>query len=78
LKTLDEVPPKGYAKWNGGLLAERLGDISESQIWRVLRKYRIHLQRNHSWCVSTDPEFAPKAADIIGLYLKPDENAVVL
>jgi transposase len=28
--------------------------------------------------VSTDPEFAPKAADIVGLYLAPPENAVVL
>ncbi len=28
--------------------------------------------------MSTDPEFAPKAADIVGLYLAPPENAVVL
>jgi transposase len=28
--------------------------------------------------VSTDPEFARKAADIVGLYLDPPENAVVL
>src|SRR5262249_56644933 len=28
--------------------------------------------------VSTDPEFAPKAADIIGLYLNPPDNALVL
>ena len=31
-----------------------------------------------SWCVSTDPEFAQKAADIVGLYLDPPRNAVVL
>jgi transposase len=78
LQALDTPPPKGFAKWNGGLLARHLGDIGPSQVWRVLRKHKIHLQRNHSWCVSTDPEFAPKAADIVGLYLKPEENAVVL
>ena len=31
-----------------------------------------------SWCVSTDPEFVAKAADIVGLYLHPPENAIVL
>jgi len=44
----------------------------------VLRSYGIHLQRRRSWCVSTDPEFSAKAADIVGLYLDPPENAVVL
>ena len=28
--------------------------------------------------MSTDPEFAPKAADIVGLYLSPPENAIVI
>jgi len=28
--------------------------------------------------VSTDPEFAPKAADVVGLYLNPPENALVI
>jgi hypothetical protein len=44
----------------------------------VLKKYAIHLQRRRFWCISTDPEFTPKAADIIGLYLDPPDNAVVL
>ncbi len=78
LAKLDEPPPKGYAKWNGGLLAEALGDVSEDHIWRVLRKHDISLQRKHSWCISTDPEFTTKAADIVGLYLDPPEKAIVL
>jgi len=41
-------------------------------------RHGIHLQRRRSWCVSTDPEFARKAADIVGLYLDPPENALVL
>lgn len=47
-------------------------------MWRILRRLGISLQRRRRWCVSTDPEFARKAADIIGLYLEPPENAVVL
>jgi len=60
------------------LLAAALQDISDHQIWRVLRKHGISLQRRRSWCVSTDPCFAQKAADVVGLYLNPPENAIVL
>ena len=78
LEKLDEAPPAGYQKWNGPLLAEALGDVSDDQIWRVLRRHGIQLQRRRSWCVSTDPAFAAKAADVVGLYLDPPVNAVVL
>jgi len=44
----------------------------------VLREHEISLARRRSWCISTDPGFAPKAADIVGLYLQPPENALVL
>ncbi len=63
--------PAGY--WR-----RRSGDVSDDQVWRVLRKHDICLQRRRSWCISTDPEFGPKAADIVGLYLNPPENALVL
>lgn len=78
LCALDEAPPKGYARWNGRLLSRRLKDVSEHQIWRVLREQGISLERRRSWCISTDPYFAQKAADVVGLYLDPPENAVVL
>lgn len=78
LQLLDQEPPPGYAEWNGRLLAEALGDVSPDYVWEVLRRYGISLQRSHSWCVSTDPEFAAKAADLTGLYLDPPENAIVL
>ena len=55
-----------------------LKDISDHQIWRVLRKHGISLERRHSWCISTDPCFAQKAADVVGLYLNPPEHALVL
>ena len=78
LTMLDQPPPEGYGTWSGALLAEALGDVSDDQVWRVLRKHEICLQRRRSWCISTDPEFGPKAADIVGLYLSPPENALVL
>ena len=54
LAKLDEVLLEGYITWTGGLVAKALGDVSPSHVWRVLRKYGIHLQRRRSWCVSTD------------------------
>ena len=78
LKALDEAPPAGYSRWNGRLLAQGLGDVSQHQVWRVMRKHNLHLERRQSWCVSTDPEFSRKAADLVGLYLIPPENALVL
>jgi len=77
LQTLDEPSPKGYACWDGPLVAKHL-KISPDYVWRILRKYGISLARRRSWCISTDPEFAAKAAAIIGLYLNPPENAIVL
>jgi len=43
-----------------------------------LSQQGIQLARRRRWCISTDPAFAAKAADIIGIYLHPPENAVVL
>lgn len=77
LAKLDEPPPSGWARWNGRLLAEALG-LHPRYVWRVLAKHDIRLERRRSWCVSTDPEFGPKAAEIVGLYLAPPENAVVI
>ena len=75
LAQLDQPPPSGYASWSGRLLARALGKVSARQVWRVLARHRISLQRRRSWCVSTDPEFDAKAADVVGLYLDPPENA---
>ena len=78
LAMLDRAPPEGHATWAGELLAEALGDVSKHQVWRVLKRQGISLRRRRSWCISTDPEFARKAADVVGLYLDPPQNAVVL
>jgi transposase len=63
--------------WDGRAVAESLGARVHA-VWRVLRKEGIYLQRQRTWCVSTDPEFATKAAGVVGLYLNPPLNALVL
>jgi len=77
LKTLELSPPAGQAQWDGPAVAKHL-KASVHAVWRLLRKEAICLSRQRSWCVSTDPEFATKAATIVGLYLNPPENALVL
>ena len=77
LALLEQSPPKGLSHWDGPAVASTLG-ASVHAVWRALRKEGIYLQRLRTWCVSTDPEFAPKAADVIGLYLNPPLNALVL
>ena len=77
-EVLDGLPPAGFARWNGPLIAEALGDVDVQYVWRSLRKQKIDLSGRKSWCESTDPEFAAKAADVVGLYMAPPRNAVVL
>jgi len=77
LNALELPPPLGQARWDGPAVAKHL-DTSVHAVWRLLRKEGICLSRQRSWCVSTDPEFIPKAADIVGLYLDPPENALVI
>jgi hypothetical protein len=78
LAQLDAAPPAGYGRWTAPLLAEALGDVHEQYFWRFLRAQKIDLAGRKSWCVSSDPEFAAKAADVVGLYMASPENAVVL
>jgi transposase len=77
LATLEQPPPAGQATWDGPALARAVGG-SVHAVWRVLRREGICLQRQRSWCVSTDPQFVPKAADIVGLYVNPPEKALVI
>lgn len=77
LRLLEQPPPPGMSHWDGPAVAEKL-NASVYAVWRILRREGIYLQRLRSWCVSTDKEFAPKAAEIVGLYLNPPVNAMVL
>src|SRR6185312_7356381 len=78
LKLLDKPPPEGFARWTGPLLAGELGDVDVQYIWRFLRSHKIDLAARKSWCESTDPNFTAKAADVVGLYVAPPAQAIVL
>ncbi len=77
LKLINTDVPKGFARWDAKMIAEKLR-CSDDRVWRILKKNGIYLHRKRSWCISTDKEFAAKAADIVGLYLAPPENALVI
>jgi transposase len=78
LAVLERPPPAGFARWTGPMIATELGDVHEQHVWRFLRAQKIDLDGRKSWCESNDPEFTAKAADIVGLYMAPPENAIVI
>jgi transposase len=78
LAVLDGAPPAGQGRWTAPLIARVLGDVHEQYVWRFLRVQNIDLAGRRSRCVSQDPEFAAKAAEILGLYLDPPEGALVI
>jgi transposase len=78
LAVLDQPVPKGRARWTCELVAEALGDVDVNYVRRFLRKQKIDLAGRKSWCESNDPEFAARAADVVGLYMAPPKNAIVL
>lgn len=78
LAKLDEPVPIGRARWDGKLVAKALGDVDVNYVRRFLLKQKIDLAGRKSWCESKDPEFGAKAANVVGLYLSPPENAIVL
>ena len=78
LAVLDGPVPAGYARWTGPLIAAALCDVDVQYVWRFLRAHKIDLSARKSWCESNDPDFAAKAAEIVGLYLSPPENAIVI
>jgi len=72
-------PPKkvGVTHWSSRLLAKELG-ISFAAVARAWRDYGVQPWRAETFKFSTDPELVAKVTDVVGLYLAPPENAVVL
>ena len=76
LKGTKQVPPDGATHWSTRKLAGFLG-VSHSRVARVWARAGLQPHRLRRYMASTDPEFEEKAADVIGLYLKPPLNAAV-
>ncbi len=72
-------PPRrlGVSHWSSRLLAGELG-ISTASIIEVWHKWDLQPWRRESFKFSTDPKLAAKLTDVVGLYLNPPENAVVV
>jgi transposase len=71
-------PSDGSTHWSSRKLAAELGgDISHMTITRIWAKHGLKPHRLEGYLSSNDPDFEKKAADVIGLYLNPPQNAVV-
>jgi transposase/transposase-like protein len=72
-------PPKslGVTHWSSRLLAARL-KVSHVTIAQAWKDYGVRPWKAETFKFSTDPELVAKVHDVIGLYLSPPENAVVL
>jgi transposase len=78
LKVSNARPPISTSTGTSPLIARALGNVHEQYVWRFLRAQKIDLAGRKTWCVSHDPEFAAKAAEIVGLYLDPPKGALVV
>lgn len=74
--TLHKKPSNGTTQWSTRSLATAVG-ASQSRVARVWAKAGLQPHRLRRYKASNDPDFQTKAADIIGLYLKPPVNAAV-
>jgi transposase len=77
--TGDGRPPErlGITHWSARFLAAELG-ISFASVARIWRKWGIQPHRIETFKFSTDPQLEAKVRDVIGLYLAPPDNAVVV
>src|SRR5437867_5751952 len=69
-------PTDGSTHWSCRKLAEHVG-TSHMMVARVWKRAGLKPHRLERYMISNDPEFESKAADIIGLYVKPPQHAAV-
>jgi transposase len=78
LATLELPPSKlGVTHWSSRLLAEQLG-ISNVWVAKIWRKWGLQPWRRETFKFSTDPELEARVRDVVGLYLNPPDQAIVL
>ena len=74
--TLKTTPP-GATHWSTRTMAAEFG-VSASSVQRIWHDLDIKPHRVDTFKVSNDPLFEEKLTDVVGLYLNPPENAIVL
>lgn len=73
-----KAPGKGYTNWSQRRIAKHTG-MSQSKIHQILKQADLKPHKIEYWCgKSTDVEFETKMINIVGLYMNPPENALVL
>ncbi len=71
-------PGGGYTNWSQDRIAKEVG-ISQSKVFQILKQADLKPHKTEYWCgKSKDPEFEQKMVNIIGLYMNPPENAIVI
>lgn len=71
-------PPGGYSSWSQQRIADEL-KMSKATVQRILARQQLRPHKVEYWCgKSTDPEFESKMTTIVGLYLNPPANALVI
>jgi transposase len=78
IRTLEPPPGRlGVTHWSSRLLAREL-EISNATVAAVWQDYELQPWRRETFKFSTDPQLEAKVRDVVGLYLNPPENAIVL
>jgi transposase len=72
-----ESTPKEATHWSTREMAKRCG-FSRQTVSRIWRTFGLAPHRSESFTLSTDPYFIDKVRDVVGLYLDPPANALVL
>jgi transposase len=75
--TLEQQPPDGDTHWSTRSMAREAG-MSQSAVSRIWRAFGLKPHVIQTWKLSTDPQFIDKVRDVVGLYLAPPEDALVL
>ncbi len=70
-------PPRGMSRWSARTLAARLG-LSKSFVHSVLLEHDLHPHCLRTFNFSPDPRFEEKLLEVVGLYMNPPQNALVL
>jgi transposase len=72
-----QTKPKGSTHWSTRTLA-RDQRVSKNTIHRIWQEHQLKPHLTKSFKLSRDPKFLEKLTDVVGVYLTPPQNAVVL
>jgi transposase len=70
-------PPRGLTHWSARELADRT-DLSHSTVHRIWQEHGLKPHLLETFKFTTDPEAEDKIRDVVGLYVRPPENAAVI